>query len=95
MKKENNENTKEEKRVKEKFLDFMDMPIELLEDTYRVTIGGKKNILIEKYKSILEYDENIIRTSNGITVQGTDLNIEEISDNELFVTGNLINIEFE
>ena len=87
--------TKKDKKSKEIFLDLMDMPIELLQDTYRITMVGNKSILIEKYKSILEYDENIIRTSSGITVQGTELNIEEISDNEIFVTGTLLNIEFE
>ena len=80
--------------IKEKFLDLMDMPVELLNDSFRVTIIGKNSILIENYMSILEYDENIIRTSNGIAIQGTELNIVEINDEEMFVTGTLINIEF-
>ena len=83
------------KKAKEKFLDLMDMPVELLQNTYRITMVGKQSILIEKYKQILEYDENVIRTSCGVTIQGTELNIEEISDNEIFVTGNLLNIELE
>lgn len=83
------------KKSKEKFLELIDMPIELLENTYRITIIGKQSILIEKYSSILEYDENLIRTSCGVTVEGTNLNIEEISDNEIFITGNLLNIELE
>ena len=83
------------KKSKEKFLDLMDMPAELLQNTFRITMIGNSSILIEKYDSILEYDENIIRTLSGVTVQGTDLNIEEISDNEIFITGNLLNIELE
>lgn len=83
------------KKSKEKFLDLMDMPTELLENTYRITVIGNKSILIEMYKSILEYDENIIRTYAGVTVQGTDLNIEEINDNEIFITGNLLTVELE
>ena len=95
QRKETNEEKKIEKSTKEKFLDFMDMPVELLKDTYRITMVGNQSILIEKYKSILEYDENIIRTSSGVTIQGTDLSIEEIGDNEIFVTGKLFTIEFE
>lgn len=91
----NKEERKEERKAKEKFLDFMDMPVELLQDTYRITMIGNQSILIEKYKSILEYDENVIRTSCGVTIQGTDLSIEEIGDNEIFVTGKLFTIEFE
>ena len=91
----NKEEQKDERKAKEKFLDFMDMPVELLNDTYRITMVGNQSILIEKYKSILEYDENIIRTSSGVTIQGTSLSIEEIGDNEIFVTGKLLTIEFE
>lgn len=89
------EEKKEERKVKEKFLDFMDMPVELLMNTYRITMVGNQSILIEKYQSILEYDENIIRTSSGVVIQGTDLSIEEIGDNEIFITGKLVTIEFE
>lgn len=91
----NKEEQKDERKAKEKFLDFMDMPVELLNDTYRITMVGNQSILIEKYKAILEYDENIIRTSSGVTIQGTSLSIEEIGDNEIFVTGKLLTIEFE
>ena len=96
-KRTDNQNSDEtsRKKVKEKFLDLMDMPTELLENTYRITMIGNKSILIEMYKSILEYDENIIRTLAGVTVQGTKLSIEEINDNEMFVTGNLLNVELE
>ncbi|MBO5142419.1 MAG: YabP/YqfC family sporulation protein [Clostridia bacterium] len=89
------DNIKKEKKSKEKILDLMDMPVELLQDTFRITMIGNKSILIEKYNSILEYDENIIRTSNGIMIQGTELNIEEINDNEIFVTGTLLNVELD
>lgn len=96
MKNKANQNADESrKKAKDKFLDLMDMPAELLSNTYRITMVGKESILIEKYNLILEYDENIIRTSCGVTIQGTELNIEEISDNEIFVTGNLLNIELE
>lgn len=89
------EEQKKDKKSKEKFLDLLDMPPELLGNTFRITMIGNESILIEKYNSIIEYDENVIRTENGITIQGTLLNIEEISDNEIFVTGKLLDIEFE
>lgn len=89
------EEQKKDKKSKEKFLDLLDMPLELLGNTFRITMIANESILIEKYNSIIEYDENVIRTENGITIQGTFLNIEEISDNEIFVTGKLFNIEFE
>lgn len=90
-----NDEPKVEKKAKEKFLDIMDMPVELLQNTYRITMVGNQSILIEKYQSILEYDENIIKTASGVTIQGMNLSIEEIADNEIFVTGKLLQIELD
>ena len=93
--KESNCEKKIEKNKKEKFLDFMDMPVELLQDTYRITMVGKQTILLEKYQSILEYDENIIRFSCGVTFPGLELSLEEINENEIFITGKLVQLELE
>lgn len=98
MKKEENqkqENKKQEKNGKAKFLEWMDMPTELLQNTFRLTMVGNQSLLVEKYQSILEYDENNIRFSCGLTLQGTELTIEEINDHEIFITGRLMNMEME
>lgn len=92
MKKEKNIN---DKTVKEKFLDVMELPLELLSDESRITLFGNKNLLIENYKGIIEYDENIIRLVNHINVLGCQLKVEEINTDEIFITGEILNIEFE
>ena len=84
-----------EKRIKEKFLDMMELPKELLNDVYRITLHGNEDILIENYKGIIEYEENIIRLNNGINIFGTNLNVEEITDVDIFITGKINNVEFE
>ena len=83
------------KSLKEKFLDAMELPLELLSDEARITLLGNKNLLIENYKGIVEYNENIISFTNAITLIGKNLNIEEINNDEIFVTGEITNIEFE
>lgn len=84
-----------EKRIKEKFLDMMELPKELLKDASRITLLGNEDILIENYKGIIEYEENIIRLNNGINIFGTNLNVEEITDVDIFITGKINNVEFE
>ena len=84
-----------EKRIKEKFLDMMELPKELLKDVSRITLLGNEDILIENYKGIIEYEENIIRLNNGINIFSTNLNVEEITDVDIFITGKINNVEFE
>lgn len=84
-----------ERRIKEKFLDMMELPKELLKDVSRITLLGNEDILVENYKGIIEYEENIIRLNNGINVFGTNLNVEEITEADIFITGKINNVEFE
>lgn len=88
-------NEKKVKRLKERFSDMMELPRELLMDIPRITMLGNENILIENYKGIIEYEENLIRLNNGINVFGDNLNVEEISDTEIFISGKISNVEFE
>ena len=60
-----------------------------------MTVVGNESILLENYKGIVEYEENIIRLSNNINVFGSGLNIEEITDDDILITGKIKNIEFE
>ncbi len=91
MKEKNNH----EKGIKEKFSEAMELPKELLLDIPRMTILGNEDILIENYKGITAYDENIIRFQNGISIYGNKLNVEEMTDSEMMITGEFKHIEFE
>lgn len=84
-----------EKHIKEKFSNMMELPKELLLDISRMTVLGNEDILIENYKGIVEYEENIIRLNNHINIFGENLNVEEITDAEIMITGKFNSIEFE
>lgn len=86
---------KNDKSIKDKFLDVMELPLELLSDEARITLLGNKYLMIENYKGIVEYDENVIRLVNHINVFGSDMKVEEINSDEIFITGEFLNIEFE
>lgn len=92
MKKEKNIS---DKSLKQKFLTAMDLPVELLNDVPRITLIGNNNLLIENHKGIIEYDENIIRLVSRINILGNQIKVEEINNEEIFITGEITNVEFE
>ena len=63
-----------------------------------VTITGRREVLIENYKGILEYTEEYIKiqTKNAkLTVYGKRLNIEYYTNEDMKVVGFIKSIEFE
>lgn len=83
------------KFVKEKMCEILDMPLDMIKDYSRMTIIGNESILIENYKGIVEYEEEVIRLSNKICIIGEKLSIEEITDDEIIITGKIKSVEFE
>lgn len=83
------------KDMKDKLQMVFELPAEMLCDTYRLTAIGSENIIIENYKSIIEYESHIIRLSNGICIMGDKLNVIEITADEIIIGGTIKNIEFE
>ncbi len=79
--------------IREKIERALEMPLELLKNIPRVTLIGNENVLIENYKSIVEYEKNIIRVSNNVCILGEELNVSELSAEELIVTGKIKSIE--
>ena len=51
----------ERKKVREKLRNVMEIPKELLKSYSRITAISNEDVWIENYKSILEYDDNLIR----------------------------------
>ena len=86
---------KRSKAVREKIGHILDMPLDMIKGYSRMTVIGNENILIENYKGIIEYEDEIIRLSNNICIIGQSLFIEEITDDEILITGKINNIAFE
>lgn len=88
----NNDN---KRNAREKLELALDMPVDMIKGCSRMTIIGNESILVENYKGIIEYEENVIRLSNNINIFGGNLNIEEITDDDILITGIIKNVEFE
>lgn len=85
------------KSIKEKMAEMLVLPKEIVLDLPKISMIGNTQIFIENYKGIIEYDTERIRinTSKGlIKIFGEDLYINTITTEEIFITGDISNIEF-
>lgn len=77
---------------------FLEMPREVVSNDVKITILGFNEILIENYKNILEYGEMFIKINifNGtINIHGFNLNLEQMTDDDIRVTGKIDSLDFE
>ena len=77
---------------------LLDIPEEVSSNIPKITILGFEKMLIENYKSILEYQEFYIRISTHIgilNINGYELNLNEMTTDDLLITGKIDGIDFE
>lgn len=86
------------KRKENKFEKFLEMPKEVVSNEPKITVSGFNEMLIENYKNILEYEEFYIKLNTYIgviNINGFNLNLEKVSQDDIMVTGKIDSIDFE
>ncbi len=81
-----------------KFDKLFDIPEELSSDIPKVTIVGFNRMLIENYKSVLDYQDFFIRVkmkTGLININGFELLMNEMTKDDLIITGNIESVDFE
>jgi len=87
----------DKKHVKERIAEMLVLPKEIILDLPKITMIGKNQIFIENYKGIIEYDNERIRINTGmglIKIYGLKLEINTVTNEEIFITGEISNLEF-
>ena len=77
---------------------MLEMPKEVSTNESKLTILGFNEILIENYKNILEYEDMYIRINTHIGViiiTGLSLSLNQMTEDDIIVTGKIEKIEFE
>lgn len=77
--------------------DALDLPLDVLCDIPRTEIIGSERINVENFRGILDYNENCIQinTNSGIVkIDGDELSISSITDDGVFIQGQIIRVEF-
>lgn len=77
---------------------FLEIPREVISNIPKITITGFDEILIENFKGILEYEDFFARISTeigNININGFNLKLNQMTDNDILVSGRIENIDFE
>ena len=77
---------------------ILEMPKEIYTDTPKITITGFDEMIIENYKGILEYEEFFVRISTYqgiISINGYNLNLENMTNDDIRITGKIESFDFE
>lgn len=83
---------------KKRIEQILEIPQEVYSDTPKITITGFNEIILENYKGILEYEEFFasISTYIGIVnINGFNLNLEKMTNDDIKITGKIESIELE
>ena len=77
---------------------LLEIPQEIYSNVPKITITGFNEMIIENFKGILEYEDYYIRinTSLGIiNVNGYELRLENMTNDEIKVTGKIEKFDIE
>lgn len=83
--------------IRARIADAIDISKDVILDTFLLRTTGTQELIIENYKGILEYsNESILikATPSNIKICGSELEIKTITDEMLFVYGDISNILF-
>lgn len=90
--------SKKNNRAMSKVNRLLEIPQEVSSNIPKLTIIGFQKMLIENYKAILEYQDFYIRISTHIgilNINGYELNLNEMTTDDLLITGKIESIDFE
>ena len=77
---------------------ILEIPQEVYSNVPKIIITGFDEMMIENFKAILEYEEFYIRISTYIgiiNINGYDLKLENMTNDDIKVTGKIESFDFE
>ena len=92
------ENMAKTRKRKNRFEEILEMPKEVYTDLPKLTVVGFEEMIIENYKSILEYEEYFVRINTHIgilNINGFNLNLEKMTNDDIKITGTIESVDLE
>ena len=86
------------KRRMNKIDKILEIPQEVYSDIPKISLIGFEELIVENYKGILEYEEFFVRVSTYVgivSINGYNLNLETMTNDDIKVTGKIESIDFE
>lgn len=90
-------NARHENR-KQKIANLLELPQEVVSNQPKMTLVGFEELLIENYKSILEYEDFYIKINTyigAININGFNLRLKEMTGDDIMVYGKIDSIDLE
>lgn len=84
-------------KYKEKVTHFLELPQEVIGENTRISVVDNRLIYLEGRNKIEDYYEHYIRiktSKNTIVIDGKDMIIQGMEDNELVVEGKIFSISY-
>ncbi|MFR4350947.1 MAG: YabP/YqfC family sporulation protein [Roseburia sp.] len=84
--------------LREKMVNSLELPKDLMLGASVLTVTGRREALISNYKGILEYEDSFIRVQTKtcrIRISGTHLAIDYYTNEEMKITGYIDEICYE
>ena len=82
----------------EKIEKMLEIPQEVCSNVPKITITGFDELIIENFKGILEYEEFFVRINTHIgiiNINGYQLSLENMTNDDIKVTGKIESLEKE
>ena len=89
---------KKNKKNISRIVRILEIPQEIYSNVPKITITGFNEMIIENFKGILEYEDYYLRinTSLGlINVNGYELRLENMTNDDIKVTGKIEKFDIE
>ena len=84
-------------KMVDRIADFLEMPEELVGNNTKITLVDNKYLYLEGKNQIIDYYDHYIKIKTKkvtITLDGKNMEIKEINDNELVIEGEILNISY-
>ncbi len=88
-------------RIKENaelLADRLELPSDALAGTAKLTVNGRRRVLIENHSGIITYEDNMIAVNCGAmkaVIRGDNLSLGAMDKHDMLIMGRILNIEFE
>lgn len=86
------------RNAKRKIGKILEIPREITANIPKITIVSFDQLMIENYKGIIEYEEYLIKISTEIglvIIEGDQMNLNQINENDILVSGDISKIYLE
>ena len=86
------------RKIAEKIDRMLEIPKEVYTNMPKLSIVGFEEMIIENYKSILEYEDYYVRVNTYIgilNINGFNLRLEKMTNDHIRITVSIENIDFE